>query len=236
MEMDTSIISVKGISRSFISALGEKRTILQNLNLTIKQGSFNVIKGESGSGKTTLLRILGMLDGDFSGKYSLGKHTINGQPDWFLDELRSENIGFIFQEGRLFDHIQLKKNISLPLQLHSSDFSQDIADKQVDKLATKFFTDKIKKDKILSMMPTAASGGEKQRVSIMRAIINRPSIILADEPTASLNGDLKNDVVNYLHQLCNDGHTVIVVSHDTVFFNKGRQLLLINGTLEEENG
>lgn len=233
--MDTSIIALANISRSFVSGLGEKRTILQGLNLDIKQGSFNVIKGESGSGKTTLLRILGMLDCNFKGEYKLGKHTINGKPDWFLDELRSENIGFIFQEGRLFDHIQLKKNISLPLQLHSSNFSQSSANKKVDQLANQFFTDKAKKNKILSMMPTAASGGEKQRISIMRAIINRPSIILADEPTASLNGDLKNDVVDYLHQLCNDGHTVIVVSHDTVFFDKGRQLLLIDGSLEEEN-
>lgn len=233
--MNNSIITLKDISRSFISGLGEKRTILHGLSLDIKQGSFNVIKGESGSGKTTLLRILGMLDCNFEGEYKLGNHIIHGQPDWFLDELRSENIGFIFQEGRLFDHIQLKKNISLPLLLHSSNFSQSRATEKVDLLASKFFTDKTKKNKILSMMPAAASGGEKQRISIMRAIINHPSLILADEPTASLNGDLKNDVVNYLHQLRDDGHTVIVVSHDTVFFDKGRQLLLVDGVLVEEN-
>jgi len=230
--MNIPIISLKNISRTFTSGLGEKVEILKSVNLAIEPGSFNVIRGESGSGKTTLLRILGMLDSRFSGDYLFGNNTVNEQPDWFLDELRAKNIGFIFQEGRLFNHMNLHKNIAIPLQLHARKFTTEKRITQIiESLAHHFFSDKNKK--ILQLMPRTVSGGEKQRASIMRAVINSPSIILADEPTASLNGALKNDVVKHLQSLCNNGHTVIVVSHDSVFYDYGRQLELENGELKE---
>ena len=229
--MNTPIISLKNISRTFTSGLGEKIDILKSINLAIEPGSFNVIRGESGSGKTTLLRILGMLDSGFTGDYSFGNHLVNDQPDWFLDELRAKNIGFIFQEGRLFNHMNLRKNIAIPLQLHARRFTQRRTTQMIESLVSRFFSHQKKNAEILQLMPSIASGGEKQRVSIIRAIINRPSIILADEPTASLNGKLKDDVVKHLQSLCNNGHTVIVVSHDSVFYNCGRQLELENGKL-----
>ncbi len=228
-----NIISLNGITRSFTSGLGEKVTVLNSLNLDIEAGSFNVIRGESGSGKTTLLRILGMLDSKFSGHYIFGNHPVQNQPDWVLDELRSENIGFIFQEGRLFNHMKLMKNIILPLQLHEPMFNGRSAQKKIVDLARHFFKDKAKMMKVLDLLPSSASGGEKQRASIMRAIITRPCLILADEPTASLNGELKNSVVKHLHDLCIEGYTVIVVSHDSVFFSEGRQLELDKGRLTD---
>lgn len=228
-----NIISLNGITRTFISGLGERVTVLDSLNLDVEAGSFNVIRGESGSGKTTLLRILGMLDSKFSGHYVFGNHPVQNQPDWILDELRSENIGFIFQEGRLFNHMKLMKNIMLPLQLHESMVDGRSAQKTIIGLAKNFFKDESKMMKVLDLFPRSASGGEKQRASIMRAIITRSCLILADEPTASLNGELKNSVVKHLHDLCSEGYTVIVVSHDTVFFSEGRQLELEKGRLTD---
>ncbi|TGO02208.1 ABC transporter ATP-binding protein [Candidatus Thiomargarita nelsonii] len=230
--MNTSIISLTNVSRSFTSGLGKKIEILKSINLTIEPGSFNVIRGESGSGKTTILRILGMLDRGFTGDYDFGNHVVNVQPDWFIDELRAKNLGFIFQEGRLFNHMNLQKNIAIPLQLHARKFTPGQTDQTIKSLVPHFFGNN-KNAQILQLMPSTASGGEKQRASIMRAVINSPSIILADEPTASLNGTLKNEVVKHLQSLCNNGHTVIVVSHDSVFYHYGRQLELKNGELKE---
>jgi ABC-type lipoprotein export system ATPase subunit len=227
-EPEQPIIALRDIDRSFPSALGQRVEILKGLSLDIMPGSFTVIRGESGSGKTTLLRILGMLDSGFSGEYLFAEHRIEHRPDWFLDEIRAENIGFIFQEGRLFGHLTLRKNIEIPLLLLGDRRLR--AGSIVEELAPRFFEDD-RRDEILDLRPGPASGGQKQRASIMRAIISRPCVILADEPTASLHGDLKQSVVEHLQQLCQEGHTVIVVSHDLVFHSVGRQLELVEGEL-----
>ena len=224
------IIALRDISRSFPSALGQQVEILRRLDLEIMPGSFTVIRGESGSGKTTLLRILGMLDSEFTGEYLFAEHRVERRPDWFLDEIRAENIGFIFQEGRLFGHLSLRRNIEIPLLLLGDRASRRQSGSMVDALVPRFFNDD-RRNEILDLRPGPASGGQKQRASIMRAIINRPCVILADEPTASLHGDLKQSVVEHLQQLCAEGHTVIVVSHDTVFHSVGRQLELVDGEL-----
>lgn len=232
MTTSESIISLRGISRAFKSGLGERVSILQDLDLEIAPGSFTVIRGDSGSGKTTLLRILGMLDTGFSGEYLFAGHHVEGRPDWFLDELRAENIGFIFQEGRLFNHLTLRRNIEVPLLLQGDAATRDAAPAIVEALSPRFF-ESARKDDVLRLRPGPASGGQKQRASIMRAIVNRPSLILADEPTASLHGDLKLSVVDHLVNLCAEGHTVVVVSHDSVFYGVGRQLELEDGVLVE---
>src|SRR5262249_35921323 len=99
------ILSLRNIRKSYRSASGEVAEVLKDLNLEIQPGSFNVIRGESGSGKTSLLRIIGMLDGDFEGDYLFVGDDIKSKPVWYRDELRSNNIGFIFQDGQLFTHM-----------------------------------------------------------------------------------------------------------------------------------
>jgi ABC-type lipoprotein export system ATPase subunit len=230
VEQEEPIIALRDITRSFRSAFGEQVEILKGLRLDIAPGSFTVIRGESGSGKTTLLRILGMLDSEFAGEYRFARHRVEGRPDWFLDEIRAENIGFIFQEGRLFGHLTLRKNIEIPVLLLGDRAARLGAASAVDALAPRFFDDERRRA-ILDLRPGPASGGQKQRASIMRAIISRPCVILADEPTASLHGELKESVVAHLQQLCCQGHTVIVVSHDSVFHSVGRQLELVDGEL-----
>ncbi len=225
------IISLRNISRSFQSG-GETVSILDHLSLDIERGGFTVIQGSSGSGKTTLLRILGMLDTNFQGEFRFENVLVADQPDWYLDELRANNIGFIFQEGRLFGHLSLRRNIEVPLQLHGTRAQGDL-DARIGALEPEFYSDAERAKGTLDLNPSSASGGQTQRASIMRAVINRPSIILADEPTASLHGALKTEVVDHLRALADQGHTVIVVSHDEVFYGIGRQLELRDGRLHE---
>lgn len=232
------IIRLRHVGRSFQSGYGDSVEILKGANLEVFPGSFNVIRGVSGSGKTTLLRIIGMLDSGFSGSYEFGGNHVEGRPDWYLDELRSANIGFIFQEGRLFGHLSMRRNIELPLILQGDPEVRTEAAEIVDKLAPEFFDDDelngtARRPQIMLQKPGPTSGGQKQRGSIMRAMINKPFLILADEPTASLNGDLKTKVVSHLKHLSEQGHTVIVVSHDDVFYETGRQFDLVEGVLEE---
>lgn len=215
------IIRLRGVGRSFGSG-HMRQTVIGDIDLDIYPGTLTVIRGESGTGKTTLLRILGLLDSDFSGTYEIGGVAVDGAPNWFRDELRAQNIGFIFQEGRLFNHQSLSANISLPMLIAGDD--EPTRAREVRHQAGLVFRRDELDARVLEKYPSAVSGGQKQRASIMRAMIRHPGIILADEPTASLHPELKGEVVDRLHALRDAGFTVIVVSHDSVFYNEGRQL------------
>src|SRR5262249_49738814 len=103
------VISLRNVRKSYTSASGEKVDVLRGVNPEVQAGSFNVIRGESGSGKTSLLRILGMLDTDFEGDYLFAEDSLKAKPDWYRDELRANNIGFVFQEGQLFGHMRIRE-------------------------------------------------------------------------------------------------------------------------------
>jgi ABC-type lipoprotein export system ATPase subunit len=227
------LLSLRNVRKSYKSPNGEIVEVLKGINLEIKAGSFNVIRGESGSGKTSLLRILGMLDSAFGGEYLFGDVNIAAKPDWYCDELRSNNIGFIFQDGQLLSHLRIRENIILPVRLQGTAEDRRRVHGDVEALAPKFFTGKERRDNILSSKPSRVSGGQKQRAAIMRSVINRPAIILADEPTASLDESRKMEILERLLALREEGHTIIVVSHDKVFYNTGRQLELSMGVLRE---
>jgi ABC-type lipoprotein export system ATPase subunit len=227
------ILSLRNIRKSYKSASGEVAEVLKDLNLDIQPGSFNVIRGESGSGKTSLLRIIGMLDGEFDGDYLFVGDDVKSKPVWYRDELRSNNIGFIFQDGQLFAHMPVRENVELPIRLQGTAAERRGARQRILDLAPSFFTEREISDNILASRPNQVSGGQKQRAAIMRSVINQPAIILADEPTASLDESRKQEVLNLLLALRDAGHTVIVVSHDKVFYQTGRQLELSKGVLRE---
>jgi putative ABC transport system ATP-binding protein len=227
------LLVLRDVHKSYTSANGEITEVLRGVNLTIEQGSFSVIRGESGSGKTSLLRILGLLDSRFDGSYLFIYDDIKEKPDWYQDELRSDNIGFIFQDGQLFTHMTMRENIALPVRLQSKAEQRRNMHERIAALARTFFTENELEKHILSSRPKMVSGGQKQRAAIMRSVINRPAIILADEPTASLDEERKNEVLLVLLSLKAVGHTVIVVSHDKVFYQTGRQLELAKGVLRE---
>jgi ABC-type lipoprotein export system ATPase subunit/ABC-type lipoprotein release transport system permease subunit len=226
------LVRLKDISRTY--ADGSRRVeVLSNLELTVSAGTFLVIRGESGSGKTTLLRVLGLMDRKFEGSYVFLGEDVTGKPEWWLDELRSHNIGFVFQEGQLFDHLSIRDNLLLPLRLSGTGISNSTSDALVEERSAEFFSAEELKDNVLGRRPMEVSGGQRQRAAIVRAISRLSPLILADEPTASLNEEYKQEIVDYLVGLCREGHTVIVVSHDSIFRTVGRQLELRGGKLHK---
>lgn len=219
------IIDIAGLSRGF----GDAAPVLRELSLRIAPGSFTVIRGPSGAGKTTLLRILGLLDQGYQGRFAYDGHDVAQAGPAGLDRLRTGSIGFVFQEGRFLDHLSISENIALPLRLRGVDpaaIEGPLAD-----VAGFVFRQDEQDGGLLGIRPAQASGGQRQRAALARALITRPRLILADEPTASLDPVSRAQVVDRLRALHETGATIIVVSHDPVFFDYGTQFALSDGRL-----
>ena len=214
------VIELRNVKRAFDTKQGRHR-VLDGAGLQICEGSFTVIRGPSGAGKTTLLRILGFLDTEFSGEYIYDGAFIKEKAGWELDDLRSESIGFVFQEGRLLNHLTIGENIVLPLRLKgvSSQLQRDA----LEKVNALVFRQEELSGGLTDLYPNEASGGQRQRAALARAIICEPRLILADEPTASLDLVSRQQVFEKLKDLHAAGNTVIMVSHDPIFFEYGAQ-------------
>ena len=179
---------------------------LNGVDLTIKDGEFVSIIGPSGSGKSTLLNILGALDVPDSGIINVAGHDLTSSKK--LNEFRAEKIGFIFQLHNLIPNISVVENIEIPM------FTRKLSSKEMRSNALKLLDDVGLKDKA-DIMPNKLSGGERQRVAIARALANNPSIILADEPTGSLDSKTSSKILKQLIDLHEDKNvTLIIVTHD----------------------
>lgn len=222
------IIDIEGLFRRF-GKRGNETEVLSDLSLSIAKGSFTVIRGPSGSGKTTLLRILGLLDQNYSGHFVFEQKQINSAAPADLDQLRTDAVGFVFQEGRFLEHLTLRENIALPLKLRGEDIPT-IQGPLMD-VARFVFRESELEAGVLDIRPAQASGGQRQRAALARALITRPRLILADEPTANLDPASREQVVERLRALHQTGITIVVVSHDPVFFDLGTQLELVDGRL-----
>ena len=223
-----TLIDIVALNRSF--GRGETVShVLRDLSLRIDAGSFTVIRGPSGAGKTTLLRILGMLDQSYSGSYEFAGVDVGQIGVGGLDGLRTASVGFVFQEGRFLDHLTVGENIALPLRLRGE--HQSVIRARLDEAASLLFRPEERASGLLDLRPAQASGGQRQRAALARAIVTRPQLILADEPTASLDPVSRRHVVEKLHELHQRGATVVVVSHDPVFFDYGDQYDLRDGRL-----
>jgi putative ABC transport system ATP-binding protein len=179
---------------------------LNGINLTIKDGEFVSIIGPSGSGKSTLLNMLGALDVPDSGTIKVAGQDLNSSKK--LNEFRSEKIGFIFQLHNLIPNISVIENIEIPM------FTQGLSSSEMRSRALKLLDDVGLKDKA-KILPNKLSGGERQRVAIARALANNPSIILADEPTGSLDSKTSTKILKQLIDLHKSKNvTLIIVTHD----------------------
>ena len=203
-------------------------TALNQVSFEIEKGEFVSIMGPSGCGKSTLLNILGMLDKPESGSYKFLTREISGLNEKGRASVRKENIGFIFQNFNLIDELTVFENIELPLIYNRVSSSE--RKKRVDELI-----DKMGISHRASHFPQQLSGGQQQRVAVARALITKPPLILADEPTGNLDSSHGNEVMELLCELNETGTTIIMVthsSHDASF--SGRVINLLDGQVVSE--
>lgn len=206
------MIELKNITKIYEVNKNNIVTALNNINLTIKEGELVVIKGASGSGKSTILSLIAAISKPTSGEVIVGTNRVSKLPDNFASDFRRDNIGFVFQKYNLIPTLSAKDNIILPLvplNLHV----KEIEDK-LDRVLKMFHIEHRASGLIRNL-----SGGEQQRVAIARANINNPKIILADEPTANLDEKLSVHFIEMLKELKRDGKTIIVATHDPLFFD-----------------
>ena len=215
------IVDIKKLTKTFSDG-SKKLHVLKDINLQIDKGSIITIKGPSGSGKSTLLSIIGTLDNADSGELLINGMSIDDNTN--IDKLRNKSIGFVFQFHNLISELTLEENVSLPKM---------IAKEQLDKKELiELFEYFDLKDRMNSF-PNDLSGGEKQRVAVMRAIINNPSIIIADEPTGNLDKENALKMMSLFQKLNTEKKlTIIIATHDEDVFNIGhKKYQLIDGYL-----
>lgn len=201
--------------------------VLHNINLKIKGGEFLGIMGASGSGKSTLMHIMGFLDTPTSGKIILDGKDVSKIDDNELSRLRSEYVGFVFQQFNLINSLTVLENIILPAIYFQKKLNENSGPKAIELM--KRFGIYDRKD----YLPNKISGGQQQRVAIARALIMDPKIIFADEPTGNLDSKTGEEIMKLLSQLNKDlGVTIVLVTHEKNVVQKTkRQIYLRDGTI-----
>lgn len=187
--------------------------VLKGIDLDIEKGELVSIMGSSGSGKSTLLNIIGILDNYDAGSYHLDGNLIKNLSEKSAAEIRGKSIGFIFQSFNLVTFKNALENVALPL------YYQNVNRSKRNALALEFL-DKVGLKEWAHHLPNELSGGQKQRVAVARALITRPKIILADEPTGALDSKTSGEVMDLLIQLNKEGNTVIIVTHEQEIADK----------------
>lgn len=204
--MADSLIKITNIKRDF--PLGNEIVyVLKGIDLDIKKGEYVALMGPSGSGKSTLMNILGCLDTPTSGTYILnGKHVSEMQDDE-LAGIRNKEIGFVFQTFNLMPRTTALDNVALPMVYAGFSKSERI------ERATEVLN-QVGLDDRMDHKPNQLSGGQRQRVAVARALVNKPSIILADEPTGNLDSKTSVEIMNLFNEIHTNGNTVILVTHE----------------------
>ena len=200
------IIGIKSVSK--IYNLGDTVVkALDNVSLSINENDYISIMGPSGSGKSTLMNIIGCLDVPTKGTYKFNNEKISEMNDNQLANIRNEKIGFVFQTFNLLPKLNSIQNVEVPL-VYSSFARAERSLKAKEALKIVGLEDRM------SHKPNELSGGQRQRVAIARALVNKPSIILADEPTGNLDSKSGNEILKFFAKLHKDGNTIIMVTHE----------------------
>ncbi len=210
--MNNSIITLKDITKIYEINKNNIVTALKDINLTIQKGEFVILKGVSGSGKSTILSLIAGLSKPTTGEVIVDNQRVSKLPDNFASDYRQSTIGFIFQKYNLIPNLSVEDNILLPL-VPTNPNEEDAKNKLNSVL--KHFDILDKQHTVVKNL----SGGEQQRVAIARALINNPKIIIADEPTANLDEKLSIDFINIIKTLKKENKTIIVATHDPLFYN-----------------
>ena len=213
--MKEAIISGKNIIKTF----GEN-TVLHGIDIEIYSGDFTVIMGSSGSGKSTLLHTLSGMDYASNGQLLYRQEDITNASEKKLTKLRAEGFGFVFQRTHLVSNLTLDENIRMAALIGS--LSEKEAKKRTEELIKRMNLEKAK-----DRMPSQVSGGEAQRAAVARAVINKPSILFADEPTGALNRANSKEVLNLLTTLHAGGQCILLVTHDKEAALRGNRILYL---------
>jgi len=202
------MISLKNVEKSYPLQAG-RVWILRNVALDIRAGEFLSVMGPSGSGKTSLLNILGLMDSDWQGEYTFGDQAVHKLAQKQRQALQRERVGFIFQHYHLIDDLTVHENLDLPLSYR--DVKSDERKARVADILDRF---QIvgKKD----LYPKQLSGGQQQLVAVARAVITRPALLLADEPTGALHSTQGKMIMDMLKELNEEGMTIVQVTHSDV--------------------
>ena len=224
----SNIIELNNISKTFDNQ--KKISVLKNLNFKFKKGKIYSLSGPSGSGKSTLLNLLSLIDRPSSGNIRIDNQNINHNEIEINDKIRSSNIGIVYQEKNLLPDFTAVENVCIASL--AADNNYKMAEQESLKIIQKVGL----KDRI-NHYPSELSGGEMQRIAISRAIVNKPRIILADEPTGSLDHENANQIFNLLFKLKNKDRVIIFATHNRFFANKADyKISLSNGKIKTING
>ena len=227
-KLKKEIIGIKSVSK--IYNLGDTVVkALDNVSLSIFENDFISIMGPSGSGKSTLMNIIGCLDVPTKGSYKFNNEKISQMKDSQLADIRNQKIGFVFQTFNLLPKLNALQNVEVPL-VYSNLKRLKRTEKAKEALNVVGLSDRI------NHKPNELSGGQRQRVAIARALVNKPSIILADEPTGNLDSKSGNDILNFFDDLHKAGNTLIIVTHEqSVAKRAKRRIEIFDGkiTLDE---
>ncbi len=221
------LIKIENIGKSYQIG-SETINALVSVSLTIKKGEFVALMGPSGSGKSTLMNILGCLDTPSKGLYVLNGIDVSNMTDNDLAEVRNKEIGFVFQTFNLLPRSTALENVALPLIY--AGFSKAERDKRaMDVLTGVGLADRVKH------RPNELSGGQRQRVAMARALVNHPSIILADEPTGNLDTKTSVEIMALLEEIHKKGNTIILVTHEEDIARHAHRIVrLRDGIIEND--
>jgi len=222
-----AVIVTRNLQRDYDMG-GEIVHALRGVDLAIRKNEFVAIMGASGSGKSTLMNLIGCLDSPTAGEYWLNGHRVSELGDDELARIRNKEIGFVFQTFNLLPRATALNNVELPL-VYAGLGSRDRRNMATDALTRVGLADRM------AHRPNELSGGQRQRVAIARALVNRPSILLADEPTGNLDSGTSEEILGLFEGLHRDGQTIVLVTHETdIAAHAFRQVHLRDGRVERD--
>jgi putative ABC transport system ATP-binding protein len=225
--MEKPVIQLRNIVRNF--PLGSQTVyVLKDIDLDIMEGEYVALMGPSGSGKSTLMNLLGCLDTPTSGSYNLANQDVSDMTDDQLADIRNREIGFVFQTFNLIPRQTALQNVALPL-VYAGIGKADRLQRAAEVLADVGLDDRM------DHQPNQLSGGQRQRVAIARALVNKPSMILADEPTGNLDSETSAEIMKQFDAIHAQGNTLIVVTHEEEIAQHAKRIIrLKDGRVESD--
>lgn len=216
-----SLLEVKNVKKIYTTRFGGNQVeALRNVNFAVEPREYVAIMGESGSGKTTLLNILAALDKPTSGRVYLKGNDLSKVKEKEMAAFRRQNLGFVFQDFNLLDTFSVQDNIFLPLVLSGKHYKE--MESRLKPIA-----EKLGISQILGKFPYEISGGQKQRAAVARALITKPQLVLADEPTGALDSRASDDLLRLFTQINRDGQTILMVTHSVKAASTANRILFI---------